>query len=94
MMGSAYNFRRAVESEEIRVFNMTNFCIALGLQAGAMGVPVWLVLHFAGDWRWLRGRNDSPWYPTMRLFRQQTSGDWSGVFEQVAGALRERLQGG
>src|SRR5438045_5174932 len=39
MMGSAYNFRRAVESEEIRVFNMTNFCIALGLQAGAMGVP-------------------------------------------------------
>jgi tetratricopeptide (TPR) repeat protein len=65
---------------------------ALAHLAGALGVPVWLVLHFAGDWRWLRGRDDSPWYPTMRLFRQETSGDWQGVFERVAGALRERLQ--
>jgi hypothetical protein len=65
---------------------------ALAHLAGAMGVPVWLVLHLAGDWRWLRDRDDSPWYPTMRLFRQQTSGDWQRVFDRVAGALRERLQ--
>jgi tetratricopeptide (TPR) repeat protein/ADP-heptose:LPS heptosyltransferase len=65
---------------------------ALAHLAGALGVPVWLVLHFAGDWRWLRDRDDCPWYPTMRLFRQQTTGDWQGVFERVASALRERLQ--
>jgi tetratricopeptide (TPR) repeat protein len=60
--------------------------------AGAMGLPVWLVLHFAGDWRWLRDRDDCPWYPTMRLFRQQEWGDWQSVFQRVAAALRERLQ--
>ncbi len=65
---------------------------ALAHLAGGLGVPVWLVLHFAGDWRWLRNRDDSPWYPTMRLFRQQTTGDWAGVFERVAAALRERVQ--
>lgn len=67
---------------------------ALAHLAGALGVPVWLVLHFAGDWRWLRGREDSPWYPTMRIFRQPTTGDWQGVFEAVANALRQRLQEG
>jgi hypothetical protein len=65
---------------------------ALAHLAGAMGVPVWLVLHFAGDWRWLRGRDDSPWYPTMRLFRQPTTGDWQGVFQAIADALRQRVQ--
>jgi tetratricopeptide (TPR) repeat protein len=65
---------------------------ALAHLAGGLGVPVWLVLHFAGDWRWLRGRDDCPWYPTMRLFRQQTTGDWAGVFERVVSALRERVQ--
>jgi tetratricopeptide (TPR) repeat protein len=67
---------------------------ALAHLAGAMGLPVWLVLHFAGDWRWLRDREDCPWYPTMRLFRQHEWGDWSGVFQRVAEALRERLKGG
>ncbi|MBV9238780.1 MAG: hypothetical protein JOZ94_23315, partial [Xanthobacteraceae bacterium] len=44
----------------------------------------------AGDWRWLLGRNDTPWYPTMRLFRQTTSGDWSDVIAHMAQAIRER----
>jgi hypothetical protein len=65
---------------------------ALAHLAGALGVPVWLVLHFSGDWRWLRGRDDSPWYPTMRLFRQQTTGDWQTVFLGVADALRQQVQ--
>ena len=42
------------------------------------------------DWRWLLGRDDTPWYPTMRLFRQTTSGDWSDVIAHMAQAIRER----
>lgn len=55
--------------------------------AGALGRPVWLLLKRDADWRWMQGRDDSPWYPTMRLFRQQSSG-WSDVIENVAAALR------
>ncbi|MBF0561076.1 MAG: tetratricopeptide repeat protein [Alphaproteobacteria bacterium] len=50
---------------------------------GAMGRPVWVLLPFAPDWRWMRKREDSPWYPTMRLFRQAAIGDWGGVFARV-----------
>jgi Tetratricopeptide repeat/TPR repeat/Glycosyltransferase family 9 (heptosyltransferase) len=56
--------------------------------AGALGRPVWTLLPFAPDWRWLLDRADSPWYPTMRLFRQPTPGDWVGVVQQVVTALR------
>lgn len=56
--------------------------------AGALGRPVWVLLAFAPDWRWLLGRDDSPWYPTMRLFRQTSRGDWSGVFAQVITELK------
>ncbi|MBI3710034.1 MAG: hypothetical protein HY246_20500, partial [Proteobacteria bacterium] len=56
--------------------------------AGALGRPVWCLLPFAPDWRWLRGREDSPWYPTMRLFRQRRHGDWSDVAARVVEALR------
>jgi hypothetical protein len=55
--------------------------------AGAMGLPVWLVLPFAADWRWLHDREDSPWYPTMRLFRQKQRGDWGEVFARIAGEV-------
>ena len=55
--------------------------------AGALGVPVWVALPFAADWRWLLDRSDSPWYPTMRLFRQSVRGAWSDVFERMAAAL-------
>ena len=52
--------------------------------AGALGTRTWVVLHADPDWRWLLERSDSPWYPTVRLFRQGRRGDWSGVFERVA----------
>ncbi len=55
--------------------------------AGALGKPVWLLTPFAPDWRWLLARTDSPWYPTMRLFRQRRPGDWSEVVAAVHGAL-------
>ena len=60
--------------------------------AGALGKPVWLLLHFSSDWRWLLDRNDNPWYPTMRLFRQAAPGDWASVFQQVVDALKLELQ--
>ena len=55
--------------------------------AAALGVPVWLLLPFASDWRWLLHRKDSPWYPTMRLFRQPQPHDWPSVIEQVSEVL-------
>jgi tetratricopeptide (TPR) repeat protein len=55
--------------------------------AAALGVPVWLLLPFAPDWRWLLDRKDSPWYPTMRLFRQAQSHNWHSVIEQVRDVL-------
>ncbi len=59
--------------------------------AGALAVPVWLALPFAADWRWLERREDSPWYPSMRLFRQSERRSWEEVFERIAHALRERV---
>jgi len=56
--------------------------------AGAMGKPVWNLLSFHNDWRWMRDRTDSPWYPTMRLYRQPALGDWSSVFGQIEKDLR------
>jgi ADP-heptose:LPS heptosyltransferase len=55
--------------------------------AGALGKPVWILLPFLPDWRWLLDREDSPWYPTARLFRQQRVGDWKSVIMRVAVAL-------
>jgi hypothetical protein len=55
---------------------------------GALGRPVWVMLQMGCDWRFGIGRADCPWYPTMRLFRQKSLGDWAGVFAEVAAALR------
>lgn len=55
--------------------------------AGALGVTTWLALSFSPDWRWMRGRADTPWYPAMRLFRQRKLDDWASVFEEMVAAL-------
>lgn len=54
---------------------------------GALGAPVWTMLPFNPDWRWLLNRDDSPWYQSMRLFRQPTRGDWASVVDNVRGEL-------
>jgi ADP-heptose:LPS heptosyltransferase len=56
--------------------------------AGAMAKPTWLMLARHCDWRWFDDREDSPWYPTMKLFRQQQIGDWTPVVERVRAALQ------
>ncbi len=58
--------------------------------SGALGAPVWVLLAHVPDWRWLLGREDSPWYSSARLFRQETPGDWDGVIRRVAGALAQK----
>ena len=60
--------------------------------AGALGCPVWTLLPFIPDWRWMLDRDDSPWYPTMRLFRQEKRGEWEGVIERVCRALTDRIE--
>jgi tetratricopeptide (TPR) repeat protein len=57
--------------------------------SGALGKKTWVLLPFVADWRWLTDREDSPWYPTLRLFRQKSLGDWTGVFERVSAELRQ-----
>jgi ADP-heptose:LPS heptosyltransferase len=56
--------------------------------AGALGIPVWLALPQVPDWRWMLGRNDSPWYPTVRVFRQVKRGRWEDVFERMAAEVK------
>ncbi|MGO9742445.1 MAG: tetratricopeptide repeat protein [Roseiarcus sp.] len=60
--------------------------------AGALHRPVWIALKFDAEWRWMRDRDDSPWYPSARLFRQTRAGDWDELFARMARALAERLQ--
>lgn len=64
---------------------------ALAHLAGALGRPVWTLLAFAPDWRWMLGRDDTPWYPTTRLFRQPAPSDWAAVFREVRRELEARL---
>jgi tetratricopeptide (TPR) repeat protein len=84
--------------EELRDFSDTaaivasmdlviSVCTSVGHLAGAMNKPTWVLLSHAADWRWLLHRNDSPWYPSARLFRQPKLGDWNSVIRQVAGEL-------
>jgi ADP-heptose:LPS heptosyltransferase len=59
--------------------------------AGALGKQVWTLLPFAPDWRWLLDREDTPWYPTMRLFRQPALKDWASVIAEVAMRLEKKI---
>jgi tetratricopeptide (TPR) repeat protein len=64
---------------------------AMAHLCGALGVPCWVMLPAERlDWRWMTGRSDSPWYPSLRLFRQTTPGDWGGVVRQMLAALDEK----
>ena len=60
--------------------------------AGALGKPVWTLLSYVPGWRWMIDRSDSPWYPSMVLFRQKSIGNWSSVFQSVHNRLKEHLQ--
>ncbi|HYC03481.1 MAG TPA: tetratricopeptide repeat protein [Azospirillaceae bacterium] len=64
-------------------------CTAPAHLAGALGRPVWTILPFSPDWRWFGNGTDTPWYPTMRLFRQERPGDWTGVMARAGDALRQ-----
>src|SRR4030095_7698360 len=59
--------------------------------AGALGKRVFVLLSFVPDWRWMLARNDNPWYPTARLFRQSSPGDWTSAIESAVAVLREEL---
>ena len=59
---------------------------------GAMGKKVWALLPFSPEWRWMLNREDSPWYPTMKLFRQKKRNDWYGLFKQVCEELKMLVQ--
>jgi hypothetical protein len=65
---------------------------AIAHLAGALGRPVWVALKHVPDWRWMLGRSDSPWYPSMQLFRQRQRGDWRGVFEEIAEELARLMR--
>ncbi|HEX2975759.1 MAG TPA: hypothetical protein VHO68_07470 [Bacteroidales bacterium] len=58
--------------------------------AGALNVPVWVMIPLNADWRWMENRDDCPWYPSMRLFRQEKEGDWEGVVGRIAGELEKQ----
>ena len=60
--------------------------------AGALGKPLWILLQFVPDWRWLLDGEDSPWYPSARLFRQDETRSWDGVIERVQTALAAALE--
>jgi hypothetical protein len=63
-------------------------------RSGALGRPTWVRLPFSADWRWLIDRVDSPWYPTVRLYRQQASGDWNSVLTRIGTDLRAKFSSG
>lgn len=71
---------------------VVSVCTSVAHLAGAMGKPLWVMLHRAADWRWLTERSDCPWYPTARLFRQTRRGEWSDVVDGVRAALAQRVR--
>lgn len=84
------NFAAQISALDI-VISIDNATVHM---AGALGVPVWTLLPFACDWRWMQDFEDSPWYPSMRLFRQNKQGDWERVFGRVEFTLRQYISTG
>jgi hypothetical protein len=83
-----------VEFEELAAATMNLDLIitvdtAMAHLAAALGKPVWVMLSYPPDWRWMLEREDSPWYPTLRLFRQESSGGWEPVFSRIGEELRK-----
>jgi hypothetical protein len=66
-------------------------CTSTAHLAGALGRPTWTLLSYSPDFRWLLDRDDSPWYPTMRLFRQDQSRDWGELVDRVSAELALRI---
>jgi ADP-heptose:LPS heptosyltransferase len=64
---------------------------SMGHLAGALGKRAWVLIPKAADWRWMLEREDSPWYPSLRLFRQQKPGDWAGPLDRLRSALSQEL---
>lgn len=60
--------------------------------AGAMGIKTWVLLPYHADWRWMHNHTDSPWYPTMRLFRQKKDANWRQVIEEINSTLSKEIQ--
>jgi hypothetical protein len=90
LTGGAFTGTAAVMS----TLNLVVCCdTAAAHLAGALSVPVWVPLAYAADWRWLLGREDSPWYPSTRLFRQERLGEWQPVFERMAAELARLVAG-
>lgn len=92
-LGPEFDGRRDAFVDTLAVMEGLDLVIssdtAVAHAAGALGRPVWVALRHVPDWRWMLGRADSPWYPTMRLFRQTVPGDWAGVFGRMGAALAE-----
>ncbi len=65
---------------------------AIAHLAGALGIPTWIVLNTQPDWRWMIDRHDSPWYPSVRLFRQSTANDWTEVFSRIQQSLKREVE--
>lgn len=90
-LGSAIDDKTGAFVETAAVLKNLDLLItcdtAIAHVAGALGVPVWLGLAIVPDWRWLLERGDTPWYPSMRLFRQTAPTDWTGVMERIAAAV-------
>jgi hypothetical protein len=80
-----YNYARAIRGLDLLI-TVDSMPAHLG---GAQGIPVWTLLKANADWRWMEDRTDSPWYPSMQLFRQGQSGDWPGVLKQIKGELEQ-----
>ena len=81
---SLYDYARVIKGLDLLI-SVDSMPVHL---AGALGIPVWTLLHAEADWRWMENREDSPWYPTMRLFRQPKPGDWHTLINNVRSALQ------